>query len=78
MFWEDFGIPALVVFAVILGIGAIISAPALMLAYAACASQASKMELDHSWGPLQDCMVKVDGKWMPLDSYKVVKLRVNG
>lgn len=43
--------------------------------FASCASQASKMELASSWGPLQDCMVQVDGKFMPLKSYKVVKLR---
>lgn len=43
--------------------------------YFACNSQASKMELEHSFGPLQDCMVKVDGKWMPLASYKVIITR---
>lgn len=48
---------------------------AFWLAAATCSSQASKMELQHSWGPLQDCMIHVDGKWMLLDSYKVVKLR---
>ncbi len=45
------------------------------LNYAQCSSQASKMELEYSWGPLQDCMVRVDGKFMPIESYKVVKLR---
>lgn len=45
-------------------------------AYATCGSQSSKMGLEYSWGPLQDCMVKVDGSWMMLDSYKlIVKVR---
>lgn len=75
MFWKDFGIPFLVIVGIMIAIIAIITAPVMMMVAASCSSQASKMELEHSWGPLQDCMVRVDGKWMPLDSYKVVKIR---
>lgn len=49
---------------------------ALWMASTSCASQAHKMELEYSWGPLQDCMVKVDDKWMLLSSYQnTIKIR---
>lgn len=59
----------------LVGICAPIFGLAAWINSAQCASQSSKMELESSWGMLQDCMVRVDGKWMLLDSYKVVKLR---
>ena len=40
---------------------------------ATCATQASKMGFEHSWGPLQDCMILVDGHWIPIGSYRVIK-----
>jgi|HubBroStandDraft_6_1064221.scaffolds.fasta_scaffold00056_76 hypothetical protein len=40
-----------------------------MLSSAVCTAQASRMQLEYSWGPLQDCMVKVDGKWTPMRRY---------
>ena len=49
---------------------------AMWATYATCDSQSSKMGLEYSWGPFQDCMVKVDGLWMMLDIYKmIVKVR---
>ena len=48
-----------------------------LLANATCTSRSSIMGLQSSWGILQDCMVQVDGKWMPLDSYKVIRIRPN-
>lgn len=59
----------------IVGISAPMLGLAAILSSAQCSSQASKMELEHSWGMLQECMVRVDGKWMLLESYKVVKIR---
>lgn len=31
----------------------------------------SKMEVEGSWGIMTGCMVKVDGKWAPLDNVRV-------
>lgn len=40
-----------------------------------CSSKSAAMEFEKSWGPFQGCMIRVDGKFMPLASYKVVKVR---
>lgn len=53
----------------------VIAVPVGLLAYASCASHAKKMGLDYSWGPLQDCMVLIDGQWVPLESYKTARVR---
>lgn len=74
-FWWDIGLPAAVVILVMAAFSTPIIGVAAWVSSAACSSQASKMELEHSWGMLQNCMVRVDGKWMLLDSYKVVRLR---
>lgn len=39
-----------------------------------CRSMASAMEFDYSWGPLQGCMIEVDGRWVPLQNYRVGEL----
>ena len=74
-FITDLVIPLGVVFLVMIGFVCVIFVPIGWAGYAQCASQASKMDVPYSWGILQDCMVQLDGKWIPLDSYKVVKLR---
>lgn len=53
--------------------GALFGAPVAALESYACSSQANKMRLEHSWGPLQDCMVRVDGRWLPLANYRVIQ-----
>lgn len=72
---SDEGRILIAITAIVGGVFAILVGVAMIATYAGCGSQASKMELEYSWGPLQDCMVRVDGKWMLLDSYKVVRLR---
>ena len=37
-----------------------------------CNSVAVKMGLHYSYGPIQGCMLKVDGKWVPKESYRVL------
>lgn len=32
-----------------------------------CRTKAVMQELDWSWGPIQGCMVKQDGKWIDYD-----------
>lgn len=74
-FWEDVGLPITVIGVLLIGLLALLMVPVGFVTYAACGSQATKMDLQYSWGPLQDCMVNVDGKWMLLDSYKVIRVR---
>lgn len=35
---------------------------------AACSAQAEKMGFEHSFSPLQDCMVRVNGRWIFIDA----------
>lgn len=74
-FMEDLGIPLAIMFGVLLLAVMVIGIPVALAARGACASQAAKMDVPYSWGPLQDCMVQIDGKWILLDAYKVVKVR---
>lgn len=77
MRWDDF-LDFLGFFLVMLGLAfgviGIIVIPAIWLSAASCASQARAMGLEYSYGPLQDCMVKVDGQVIPLDQYATVRL----
>ena len=68
---REFFVVAGVLLAVFVGVGIIVGAPLAWLASAQCESQAHKMELDHSWGMIQECMVRVDGKWVLLRQYRV-------
>lgn len=43
------------------------------LGAATCSAQATKMGFESSWGPLQDCMIKVNGRFVPLSAYKVIQ-----
>ena len=42
--------------------------------YAACHAKADSMNVGWSYGMWQECMVVVDGKTIPLDSYKVMRV----
>lgn len=39
-----------------------------------CSSRAELMQLEKSYGPLQGCMVKVRGKWLPLSAIREVDI----
>lgn len=41
-----------------------------------CRSQATKMRLSHSYGPLQGCMVEIRGQWYPLDAVQYTNGRM--
>lgn len=38
-----------------------------------CRVKANVMGLERSYGPIQGCMIKVNGKYIPLESYRVVR-----
>ncbi len=70
-FMEDIGIPVMICFAIMIFIFGLIG---VWVSSAQCRQQADKMGVPHSWGVVQDCMVQVDGKWIKMDAYKVVKV----
>ena len=37
-----------------------------------CASIGSSMQVDSRYGILTDCMVNINGKWVPLANYRVL------
>lgn len=62
------------IIAIILGaIGlALVFGGALALDYASCRSKSTAMNVEHSYGPLQGCMVRVNGRWLPIESVREV------
>lgn len=51
----------------------------LLLAYCgyvldehSCKSKADKMGLEYDFAPGSGCMIKVDGKWLPMSQYRVL------
>ena len=38
-----------------------------------CHSKAEKQGYECSWGPVQGCMIKVDGKWIDYKKWRVMK-----
>jgi len=40
-----------------------------------CEATAAQMGVEHRYSVWTDCMVRVDERWIPLDAYKVVKVR---
>lgn len=55
-----------VLFAPIIGLG-------VWATSTSCRQQADVMGVEHQWGFFTDCMVKIDGKWIPLSSYVSVE-----
>ena len=60
--------------AVVIFIGTLVGL-ALWLAAASCTSQANRMGVEHSWGPLQDCMIRTDDRWEPLDWQSSIRIK---
>jgi len=46
------------------GIGVLVLA-----SYTYCSNVAEAMEVPHKWGLLSDCLVQINGNWIPLDQY---------
>ena len=40
---------------------------------AQCKAKAEKMGFECDWGFIQGCMIKVNGKWMSMESYRVIE-----
>ena len=59
----------------VLGVAGVLVALCMWLAAASCASQASRMGVEHSWGPLQDCMIRTDDRWEPLDWQSSIRIK---
>lgn len=38
-----------------------------------CKAKAEKMGFECDWGFVQGCMIKVNGKWMSMESYRVIE-----
>ena len=59
---------------------AFVSVVMLVLAFVAiyllstwsCSAKADAMQLPHDYAVLQGCMIKVEGRWIPLESYRTV------
>ena len=37
-----------------------------------CDSRATKMGMPFSYGLLEGCMVRVEGRWVPIEAYRVI------
>jgi hypothetical protein len=42
-----------------------------------CRSKSSAMQVERSYGPVQGCMIKVDGKFIPIGSYRTHRIEKN-
>jgi len=48
---------------------------AMWLEFATCSSRAERMDMAHSWGPLQGCMIEYKPKqWIHIKNYRAVDL----
>lgn len=39
----------------------------------ACISKASVQGLEHQWGPFKGCLIKVDGRWIDYDKWRIME-----
>lgn len=51
----------------------IIAIGGLLFSYTKCHSKAQMQGYECQWGPIQGCMVKVDGKWVDYDKWRVME-----
>ncbi len=70
--WLDFLVPAGVIIGGFVALTALASIPAIAISAYACKAQADTMHVEWSYGPFQDCMVKVGGGFIPLANYRRV------
>lgn len=38
-----------------------------------CIEKAEAQKLEHQWGPFKGCLIKVDGKWIDYDKWRVME-----
>lgn len=48
------------------------SCGAFMMDSYSCDSKARKMGFESSYEPIEGCMIKVNGKWIPKEQYRVL------
>lgn len=53
-------------------VGALCIVGACGVAEYGCYAKSKAMRLPGDYGPMQGCMVQADGKWVPLESYRVL------
>jgi hypothetical protein len=62
---------------VLCALAALLAAPLFGLDYASCRSQATRMGMAQTWGPLQGCMVEyTPGKWIAIERFRAVDAEV--
>jgi hypothetical protein len=74
-FIVDIGVPIAIILALFLMIFGPIGALIVWSQSAQCSAQGTKMGVPSSWGFIQDCMVQVDGRWIRMDAYRIVKVQ---
>lgn len=72
--WDHLFLPLLIILGSIFGVLAIIIAIAMHFAAIRCEVMGNAMGLPSQWGFYTDCMVQVDGKWIPLDKYRITRI----
>lgn len=38
-----------------------------------CREKAAAQGLEHQWGPAKGCLIKVDGKWIDYDKWRIME-----
>jgi hypothetical protein len=72
--WDDLFLPLLIILGSIFGVLAVVIAIAMHFAAIGCEVRGNAMGLPSQWGFYTDCMVQVDGKWIPLDKYRITRI----
>lgn len=44
-----------------------------LIKWSRCHTKAEMQGYECSWGPIQGCMVKIDGKWVDYDKWRVME-----
>lgn len=70
---SDFLLFAAIILGLILGVVALMLAIVVPLASVSCHATANQMGLQGQYSFWTDCMINVDGRWTPLESYKVMR-----
>lgn len=70
---DDFGWFLTKVLAAVFGLLAVLFCLVMWGNSASCASIGTKMGVQYRWAIMTNCMVRVRGQWVPLDSYRVLQ-----
>lgn len=56
----------------VLLVAAIMTLGALLFGWTTCMNKARMAQVEHSFGPLQGCMVRINGQWVPIENWRVL------